>query len=307
MILLVKNLTKKFSSFVAVDNISFSLKKGEVLAFLGHNGAGKTTTIQMLLGILTPSFGDIVYFGNNFGINQQKALQKIGYASGYDKLPGRLTVFENLDVVGRIYDIPNQVRQERIYFLLNAFGMDHIIDKQCSGLSAGQSTCVMLAKAFIANPELVLLDEPTASLDPETAYKVRQFIIKKNIEDKTSILITSHNMNEVSELCDRVIILKNGKIIANDTPLQLVNSIKKNYIDLIFDNRDDIEICKDYLNKKKIDHTIIDLTITLTLLNKNVSLFLSELFEKKIIFSDILLKKPTLEDYFLSCGQQEEI
>lgn len=219
-VLKVNNLTKTFSSgfwpfktpqtYTAVNNISFDLKKGEILGFLGPNGAGKTTTIQMLLGTLTPSAGRIDFFGQDFAQHRITALKKIGYASGYDKLPSRLTIFENLDIVGRIYAIPEPQRSVQIKKLLDFFGILHLANRQAGTLSAGQATRVMLAKAFINDPEVVLLDEPTASLDPDVAHQVRQFVLAQRKERNTSILITSHNMDEVTELCDRVLVLKSG-------------------------------------------------------------------------------------------------
>ena len=170
-VLQVNNLSKTFTSgiwpftkpqtYTAVNNISFGLKKGEILGFLGPNGAGKTTTIQMLLGTLTPSGGTISYFGLNFASNRKEVLKKMGYASGYDKLPARLTIRENLDIVGRIYGIKQPHRSQQIEKLLKFFNLWDLRDRQTGTLSAGQSTRVMLAKAFICDPQIVLLDELT--------------------------------------------------------------------------------------------------------------------------------------------------
>lgn len=186
-ILSVHNLTKTFTSgiwpftqrsYTAVNAISFELKGGEIVGLLGPNGAGKTTTIQMLLGTLTPSDGHIAYFDHDFATHRIALLHKVGYASGYDRLPARLTVSENLDIVGRIYGIPEPRRSERIRELLTFFGMGDKADVQTGGLSAGQMTRVMLAKAFIADPEVVLLDEPTASLDPDIAPEVLRAFLR---------------------------------------------------------------------------------------------------------------------------------
>jgi ABC-2 type transport system ATP-binding protein len=309
MILTVKNLTKKFYSgfsifnrptpFIAVNDISFDLKQGEILGFLGHNGAGKTTTIQMLLGLLEPSSGLINYFDTDFFKNRYSVLKKIGYANGYDRLPARLTVFENLDIIGRIYGMNKEDRIRSIDFLLQSLGMSKIKEKSVAGLSAGQSTCVMLVKAFMSNPDLVLLDEPTASLDPETAYRVREFILDKNKKDNTSILITSHNMNEVTELCDRVIILHEGKIVANDCPNKLANSMSNILVKLFFD----IDFCFDelieYLNSNHQEYIIEKNILQVSIEENHIALFLSHLAEKKIIYLNILIERPTFEDYFL--------
>src|SRR3990167_11544942 len=188
-ILKVTNITKQFKTkawpwqraktHMAVNQISFALQPGEILGFLGPNGAGKTTTIQMLLGTLQPSSGTISYFGQNFAQHRIAALRRIGYVSGYDRLPARLTVSENLDIVGRIYNLSAAQRAQQIAKLLQVFRIEDLRDRPTGTLSAGQATRVMLAKAFIANPEIVLLDEPTASLDPDVAQQVRQFILQQ--------------------------------------------------------------------------------------------------------------------------------
>lgn len=219
VVLQVKNLTKKFGQFMAVDKISFELKKGEILGLLGPNGAGKTTTIQMLLGTLTPTDGEIVYFGKDFFKHRSEVLQEVNYASAYSHLPWRLTVEENLQVYARMYGVEN--RRRRIDRLLTEFGVSELRRKTVDSLSAGQKTRVMLCKAFINYPRLILLDEPTASLDPDIAAKVRQFLLAQQREYQVSMLFTSHNMAEVSEVCDRVIFLKQGQIVACDTPEKL--------------------------------------------------------------------------------------
>lgn len=312
-ILKVNHLTKVFhsgflsfrkkESFISVNDISFELNKGEILGFLGPNGAGKTTTIQMLLGTLIPTEGSITYFDLDFKKNRINSLQRIGYASGYDKLPARLTVFENLDIVGRIYGIDKAIRTERIEKLLTFFGIIDKINKQTGTLSAGQSTAVMLVKAFIANPDIVLLDEPTASLDPEIAYKVRKFILQQRNEFRTSILITSHNMNEVTELCNRVIVLKNGSIIANDTPQLLAQSLSKVFITLTFSIISEELIL--YLPNTKLAYTVKENQVIIEINESEIATFLTHLAEKKIIYSHISIEKPTLEDYFLSVAKKE--
>jgi ABC-2 type transport system ATP-binding protein len=292
-ILKVGNLTKTFTSgfwpfkkqqkYTAVNGISFELKKGEILGFLGPNGAGKTTTIQMLLGTLTPSNGTISYFGEDFAQSRIAALKRVGYASGYDKLPARLTVTENLDIVGRIYGMSYTVRMQQIEKLLKFFGIWEMRDRQTGTLSAGQATRVMLAKAFISDPEIVLLDEPTASLDPDVAHEVRQFILAQRKERGTSILITSHNMDEVTELCDRVLVLKNGTIIADDTPEILAQSI----------------------SKVRVHLTIAGEQRMVELDEHAIAPYLADLAERKIMYSHISIEKPTLEDYFLSVAKNK--
>jgi len=309
-ILKVQNLIKTFTSglwpfktqkYTAVNEISFQLNKGEILGLLGPNGAGKTTTIQMLLGTLTPSKGTISYFGADFARHRIDALKKIGYASGYDKLPGRLTVTDNLDIVGRIYGIQQPERKQQIEKLLKFFGIREMRNRQTSTLSAGQATRVMLAKAFIADPEIVLLDEPTASLDPDVAHDVRQFILAQRKERGTSILITSHNMDEVTELCDRVLVLKKGSVIADNTPEQLARSISKVHVHLTIPG--DLDRVRNYLINLKLIFTEQDANLKIELDENLIAQFLSDLAERKIIYSHISIDKPTLEDYFLSIAK----
>jgi len=310
-VLKVNNLTKAFTSgfwpftrrqtYAAVNNISFQLNKGEILGFLGPNGAGKTTTIQMLLGTLTPSSGSINYFGTDFATGRIASLKRVGYASGYDKLPARLTVMENLDIVGRIYGIPEPYRSKQIEKLLNFFGIWDKCNRQTGTLSAGQATRVMLAKAFINNPEIVLLDEPTASLDPDVASEVRQFIMQQCKQLGTSILITSHNMDEVTQLCGRVLILKNGIIIANDAPEKLAQSISKARVRLTITSGLDRALT--VLQSLQFQHTSQANKITIEVDEHEVAILLTKLGENKIIYSQISIDKPTLEDYFLSIAK----
>src|SRR3990167_753069 len=227
----VKNLTKKFGKFVAVDNISFSLKEGEILGLLGPNGAGKTTTIQMLLGVLTYTKGTILYFGKALNENREEILEKINFSSTYTNLPWNLTVKENLTFISYLYDIDD--RKKKLEELAIIFRLDKLLNQRLSELSAGQLTRVNLAKAFINDPKVLLLDEPTASLDPEVAQFIRDFILKKQEKQKISIIFTSHNMSEVEEICDRILFINNGKIVADDTPENLMKSMDTSHLRLV--------------------------------------------------------------------------
>ncbi len=310
-VLKVRNLSKTFysgfwpfskpTSYTAVNAITFELNKGEILGFLGPNGAGKTTTIQMLLGTLTPSSGSIAYFDADFAKHRIAALKKIGYASGYDKFPARLTILENLDIVGRIYGMPKKVYLEQAEKLLKSFGIWELRNRQTGSLSAGQTTRVMLAKAFIADPAIVLLDEPTASLDPDVAHEVRQFILAQSKERNTSILITSHNMDEVTELCDRVIVLKKGMIIADNTPELLAQSVSKVKVHLTITS--DLVRASDYLKNQQITFSITRNQIAAELAEDAIADFLANLGTEKIKYSHISIDKPTLEEYFLSIAK----
>lgn len=314
-VLQVNNLTKEFTSglwpfktpktYAAVNNISFEVGKGEILGFLGPNGAGKTTTIQMLLGCLLPTTGSINYFGLDFDQERIAILKKIGYASGYDKLPARLTVIENLEVVGRIYGMPKLVRTQQIERLLKTFNIWELRNRPTGSLSAGQATRVMLTKAFINNPQIVLLDEPTASLDPDVAQDVRNFIIKQRQEHQISILITSHNMSEVTELCDRVIILQNGQIIANDTPEMLAKT-GASHVQVNLNITSDFNKLITYLKISKIDCTTKPHNLLVVNIDEHlIANLLTDLAKQEITYSQISIAKPTLEDYFLSIAKQK--
>ncbi|KKQ23864.1 MAG: ABC-type transport system, ATP-binding component [Candidatus Roizmanbacteria bacterium GW2011_GWC2_37_13] len=223
-ILTVKNLTKKFGKFTAVNNISFSLREGEILGLLGPNGAGKTTTIQMLLGVLTPTQGEVKYFNKSLQDNREEILEKVNFSSTYTQLPWLLTVEENLTYTSYLYKIKD--RKQRVKKLIEAFRLKKLIKEQMKELSSGEVTRVNLAKAFINYPKVLLLDEPTASLDPETSDYIRKFLIKERNQFNFSIIWTSHNMAEVEEVCDRVVFINHGKIIADDTPEKLAKTIE---------------------------------------------------------------------------------
>lgn len=226
-VLEVKNLTKTFGppvgGFTAVDNITFSLKEGEILGFLGPNGAGKTTTIQMLLRVLIPTSGSIDYFGKDLQKYKEEILRQINFASTYISLPWSFTIQEILEIFARLYKVEN--RQTRIKKLLGAFEVGHLEHTNFYKLSAGEKTRIFLVKAFLNYPKVILLDEPTASLDPEIAVKVREFLKKERQEYNVSMFLTSHNMAEVEEMCDRVIIINHGRIIVEDTPENLTKQM----------------------------------------------------------------------------------
>ena len=302
----VNNLTKIFKSvspftfkhteFIAVNDVSFNLARAEILGLLGPNGAGKTTIIQMLLSVLVPTSGSINYFGLDFFNHRSEVLQHVAFASTYVKLPARLTVKENLDIYGRLYGLKAATRAERIERNLKFFGLWHTKDKEIGLLSAGQVTCVMIAKAFLANPAIVLLDEPTASLDPDIAHQVRQFILYQQQEFNVSILLTSHNMDEVTEVCDRVLVLKSGRIIADNSPERLAASVSCTKIHLTSQSLDDIII---YAQEKKIPYVQEKNSISLEVDEQDIANVLADLARKNITYSSISVDKPSLEDYFL--------
>lgn len=299
-VLEVKDLTKRFKHVVAVDKISFSLREGEILGLLGPNGAGKTTTIQMLLGTLTPTSGSIRYFGKDFVKNRSKTLERVNYASAYSSLPGRLSIWENLDVYARIYGVKN--RKERISEMLEIFDITSFKDKMFVHLSAGQRTRVILAKAFINFPSILLLDEPTASLDPDIADRVRSFLIREQKEYSVSMLFTSHNMAEIEEVCDRVLFIRKGKIIAEDTPEGLAGRITNTTIRLMI--KDGIKRTLTYCKKNGLYAEEDSKYITIHLMEDQIPYFLSFLAERGIKYQEISIDRPTLEDFFLEMSKK---
>lgn len=220
IILEVKNLRKKFAEFEAVKGISFSLKKGEILGLLGPNGAGKTTTIQSILGLIHPTSGKIKVFNMQMPENKQEILGKVNFSSAYVSLPTNLKVWENLYTFARLYTVPNL--KQKVTELADFFDINDLMNKMYGTLSSGQATRVNLVKALLNSPELLFLDEPTASLDPDIADRVRKYLKAVQQKSNIAILYTTHNMLEVEELCDRAIFISEGKIVTEGTPEKLI-------------------------------------------------------------------------------------
>lgn len=301
-ILEVKNLTKKFGDFTAVDNISFSLNEGEVLGLLGPNGAGKTTTIQMLLSVLEQTEGTISYFGKDFKKHREEILKNVNYSSTYISLPWHFTVLEILDIFAKLYEVDN--KEKRIKKLLEEFEIYDLQKKIFSMLSAGEKTRLLLVKAFLNYPKIILLDEPTASLDPEIAVKVREFLKREKKEYDVSMLFTSHNMAEVEEMCDRVIIINHGKIIAQDTPENLTSLMTNCEIELFI--KKDNKKAHDLFSENKIPFAQERNTFKIIINEQEISSFLTLISEKKIHYEQISINKPDLEDYFLKAIEKEK-
>lgn len=294
-VLEVKNLTKQFDEFTAVNNISFELKEGEILGLLGPNGAGKTTTIQMLLGILTPTSGDVTYFGRKLTKHREEILEKVNFSSTYTNFPWNLTIKETLTFISYLYDIKD--RKQRFNKIVNIFKLDDLLSQQIHQLSSGQLTRLNLAKAFINFPKILLLDEPTASLDPDVARYIRDFLLTQQKEFKISIILTSHNMAEVEEVCDRVIFINNGKIIADDKPENLAKSIEISHVELMV--RDGLKRIIELCDKKSMSYKVEGRYIIVDVQEEIIPEFLRELMDKKVYYDEISIQKPTLEDYFL--------
>lgn len=294
-ILEVKNLTKKFKEFIAVNNVSFSLEQGEILGLLGPNGAGKTTTIQMLLGVLTPTSGEVSYFGKTLREHREEILEQVNFSSTYTTLPEILTVKENLSFISYLYNIKN--RKDRVVEIVKIFKLDSFLNKKFHELSSGQQTRVNLAKALINSPKVLLLDEPTASLDPDIANHIRQFLLNERENSRTSIIITSHNMAEVETLCDRVIFIHEGKIMADDTPHNLSKSIKICHVELLVKDglKEIVQYCKVNILPYKKERQFITIDIE----ENKIADFLRDITNQGIHYDEISIQKPSLEDYFL--------
>jgi ABC-2 type transport system ATP-binding protein len=218
-VLEVQGLAKHYGETAAVSEVSFSLRRGEIVGLLGPNGAGKTTTINMILGVLEASAGSIRIAGLELARHRSRALAQTNFAAVSASLPGNLTVAENLRVFGLIYNVP--ALRERIEALLAQFGLQELRNAKAGVLSSGEQTRLNLAKAMLNNPRLLLLDEPTASLDPSAAQTIRAQICALAREGSCGVLWTSHNMHEVEEVCDRVLFLSRGRILLEGDPRQL--------------------------------------------------------------------------------------
>lgn len=300
-VLSVKNLRKVYerghTSFVAVDDISFELAEGEILGLLGANGAGKTTTIQMLLSTLTYTSGLIMYFGKDLMQHRSEVLQHVSFASTYVSLPWNLTIAQNLEVFGYFYSLSKKQIKERMDPLLERFGILEKKHRMIAQLSAGQITRLMIVKAFLVDPKIILLDEPTASLDPDVAHEVCQFLLEEREQKGISILFTSHKMDEVAELCDRVLFMQKGKIVADDIPENLVKSISKCRLQLVV--AQGMEKVVGFADAMQLAHKIEHRSIEIEIDEVLIPRFLNQLAHIEINYSQIKILQPTLEDYFL--------
>ena len=231
-LIIVENLSKNYQKKEAVKNISFTINENEILGLLGPNGCGKTTTIAMMLGLLKPSSGNVKIHGQDIEKNRISLLHKMNFISPYIELPKKLTVMENLIVYGNLYSVKKI--NERIEYLSHKLRLNEFINNQTGELSSGQKNRVSLAKALINEPSVLLLDEPTASLDPETGDFVRKFIENISKEKKMSILLASHNMDEVKRLCKNVLMMNNGVIIDKGTPDDLIAKHGKKNLEEVF-------------------------------------------------------------------------
>ena len=228
----VINLKKSYGTKEAVKNISFETKENEIIGLLGPNGSGKTTTIGMILGLLKPTSGEVLINGIKIEKNPIEILQKINFISPYIELPKKLTVKQNLIVYGKLYSVKNL--NEKIDYLVSKLRLENLLNRVTGELSSGQKNRISLAKAIINDPKVLLLDEPTASLDPEIGDFVRTFLENYKKEKKVSILLASHNMDEVTRLCSSIMMMKNGLIIDQGKPNDLIKKHGRKNLEEVF-------------------------------------------------------------------------
>ncbi len=228
----VRGLSKRFNQVLAVDSIDFDIPRGSIVALLGGNGAGKTTTLAMLLGLVLPSAGTITVLGEDMIRHRYRALPRMNFSSPYVELPRSLTVAENLKVFARLYEI--RTPRLRIERLAHELDIARFLKRPTGSLSAGEKTRVLLAKALLNEPVLLLLDEPTASLDPDTADWVRGYLERYRREAGATIMLASHNMPEVERICDRVLIMRLGRIVDRGTPGELIRRFGRETLEEVY-------------------------------------------------------------------------
>ena len=229
---IVKNLCKDYPGTKALDRLSFTLGQGEILGLLGPNGAGKTTAIHILLGLLCPTSGEVTVFGLSPLKNRQAISKRLNFSSAYVQLPSNLKVIENLLIFSKIYGLKKAV--QKIDHLLGLFDITDLKNRITGALSSGEKTRLNLCKAFLNDPQILLLDEPTASLDPEMADTVKKTLKKIQKEKNIGILYTSHNMPEVEEICDRVLFIHEGRTIAEGTPETIIENFETKTLEQVF-------------------------------------------------------------------------
>ncbi len=299
-VLEVDHLTKRFGGLCAVDGISFQVRRGKVLGLLGPNGAGKTTTIHMLVGITLPNGGSIRYFGQDLHRHREACLQRVNFASSFNTLQGRISVWENLLVFAHLYSVPKP--QERIRQLADYFQITHILGQRFLTLSAGQKTRVNLVKSLLNDPEIILMDEPTASLDPDIADRTMQLLESLKAERELSMVYTSHEMDEVARICDEVVFLDHGLVVAYDTPDGLTRKIATAQLRITFSGEREQVLAK-------LKPTCPDLespqpnVVAMTLDERLVPTAIRCVDDAGAVITDIEIKKATLEDVFLQIAR----
>ena len=303
-ILKVENLVKDFGSLRAVGGVSFAIEKGSVVGLLGPNGAGKTTCIDILLGSTIPNGGSVEYFGQDFFTHKQAALARINFASAYHNLQNRTSVRENLLVFACLYEVEKPGR--KIDELLEYFEVTELGSRRYGDLSAGQRTRVMLIKSLMNDPELILMDEPTASLDPDIADKTLSMIEDLRRDRELSILFTSHNMDEVDRICDEVIFLDRGQVVASGTPSQLTRTIPHAELQMAFEG-EPASVMR-YLDAANHVYRMPgESSVIVTTNERDISQIIFDLRQMGTAITDVDVRKPDLEDVFLQIARREHV
>ncbi len=302
-VLEVNNLVKEFGQARVVDKVSFVVPRGKVIGLLGPNGAGKTTTIHMLLGITAFTSGRIKYFGRDFPRHREYCLQRINFTSSFNSLLGRISVWENLLVFSGLYNVKDPDR--KIAELVEYFDAGDLLKQKYHDLSAGQRSRVNIMKSLLNDPELILMDEPTASLDPDVADKTLSLIEELKRKRQISLLYTSHNMEEISRICDEVIFLSHGRIVAQDTPLNLTKRITNAEVRLVFlEKKAEFE---NYLKEKKYRYQFTsDNIVRVRTEEKLIPKLIFGASKAGVYITDIEVEKPSLEDVFLQIAREED-
>jgi ABC-2 type transport system ATP-binding protein len=299
-VLEVHDLTKRYGAFTAVDHVSFVLQKGKILGLLGPNGAGKTTTIQMLVGITLPDAGTISYFGLDLHRHREACLQRINFSSSYSMLQSRISVWENLIVYARLYRVKQP--EQKIKHLGKYFGIIDNMGQIFRTLSAGQKTRVNLVKTLLNDPEVVLMDEPTASLDPDIADRTLSLIEELRQQRALSIVYTSHQMDEVTRICDEVIFLDHGRIVAQDTPASLTRRLANAQVRLTFEDSPDGVAARLREHFPQVE-TPSPSVVVVTTEEHLVPRVIFEVGQAGVRVLDIDIRKPSLEDVFLQIAR----
>lgn len=309
----VKNVTKKYGDFIAVEDISFSIKKGEIIGLLGPNGAGKSTTMNMMTGFIEPTEGEIIIGGYDIVKKAQKAKEQIGYMPEGIPLYSDLTVKEFISYMADLKRVPKTEKKNRIQDVMNQTNLEEVQNKLIKNLSRGYKQRVSLAGALVSNPKLLILDEPTVGLDPKQITQIRELI--KSLGKKHTIILSSHILSEISQICQKVIIINQGKIIAIDTPQNLENKVKQeNQIKLIIEDKQDKihEIAKTIKGIKQINfiQDNEDGTKEYTIRSEQNIDIRKELFAKcakeEITIFELKKTEATLEDAFMELIQKQD-
>jgi ABC-2 type transport system ATP-binding protein len=301
-VVVVRHLTKRYDEFLAVDHIDLTIEQGQIFGLLGPNGAGKSTTIQMLLGLTIPDQGEITYFGRSFDKHRQWCLNRMNFASTYNELQGRMTIEQNLQIYAGLYGISNW--RPRVDKLMDVLELEPYRHELFWHLSSGQRTRAIIAKSLLNSPQLLLMDEPTASLDPEITHKVNDFIRQLQEEEQLTILFTSHDMAEVTRMCDQVAFLAHGKIVMQDTPHELIKKLGATQLIIGFEAEQ--KLVEKYFVDHDFTHTFLrpDL-VAISLAEAEIPKVLFGLKERDVWLTSIATEKPSLEDVFLHVSAQQ--